>query len=469
MLALSLRFSNYASCFALKIYTKQQGCQREFVICDKLKSLQKLLMSASATRTFGGSSKIGAKAAIGTLAGGPGTDAGIGTDTNFRGDSAKTAPHPASSQLLMIEGDDFYISSDGVSKTHYRLFQTPLSAREAIPGARAVGRENSFSIEEIYDIELSQKKFILREDEFSPDRPVRGMVSLGIPILSVNIQEIEKGVFTSAGTGSATWEASIAMTLFFSARPHLLQGATLELGCGVGLGGILTSLAVREAIKRKGSPFHGLESLTLTDCSQEVLEQCEMNVHSAAGGTFPCTRLDVSRLDWNDYCIPSSGVDLPKKGFYDTVIASDCAYLYPDVVALSQTVSQLLRRKENGRNGGLAHIFGPYNRGALHEMIQELKNGQNMGVSVDWVEVERCRLKPPFCGEEPWAKHDGCLHCYGEKVVHAKHSTREVSSCASRNIAKFLHITAWHAGSKRSSGIQANDTKNGETAINDID
>eukprot|EP00538_Stauroneis_constricta_P001418 CAMPEP_0119548750 /NCGR_PEP_ID=MMETSP1352-20130426/2597_1 /TAXON_ID=265584 /ORGANISM="Stauroneis constricta, Strain CCMP1120" /LENGTH=106 /DNA_ID=CAMNT_0007594099 /DNA_START=81 /DNA_END=398 /DNA_ORIENTATION=- len=74
---------------------------------------------------------------------------------------------------------------------------------------------------------------------------------------SVDLQEVS-GSFSSSicdnaasmngSTGCMTWEASLAMSLYFAARPHLLQsrehGGTeqghrlIELGSGVGLGGL---------------------------------------------------------------------------------------------------------------------------------------------------------------------------------------------------------------------------------------
>eukprot|EP00957_Ditylum_brightwellii_P149165 11359610-Ditylum_brightwellii.AAC.1 len=83
-------------------------------------------------------------------------------------------------------------------------------------------------------------------------------------------QEIQGGVVGSAGTGSMTWESSIAMALFFSENPDLLRGHVIELGSGVGLGGILTQVACQFAAKKNATSSHNgkrspLSSITLTD------------------------------------------------------------------------------------------------------------------------------------------------------------------------------------------------------------
>jgi predicted nicotinamide N-methyase len=251
-------------------------------------------------------------------------------------------------------------------------------------------------------------------------KKTEGIVSLGDPIQSLDFQEIDEGVFGDAGTGATTWESSIAMSMFFSSNPELLYGDVVELGSGVGLGGILSAL---------GPSLHHateLKSMTLTDYNVEVLEQCKQNVAEAYEGPLP---LHVSRLDWYDFLrATEASKDHVQK--YDTVIACDCAYLYPDIKALAQTMKSLLRISEKSK----IHIFGPHNRVGMHELLKQLREEHSLDLIVDGIDMRRYRLKPPT----------GWNHMkYSSQSGSLSNSAFMERECpfAAKYDAKFIHIT----------------------------
>ena len=324
--------------------------------------------------------------------------------------SAPPAPQP-----LLLEGDEFYVSHDGISRTFYELKSWTSDAHLSAPPV---------SLEEHYDLKRAHKSFIVRRGRHAKKshssyndvlgKNTQGVALLGAPLRVFGLQEIDQGVFGSAGTGATTWESSIAMSLFFSSNPSLLRGDVVELGSGVGFAGILGHLAP--------TGLSEMESLTLTDGNAEVLEQCERNFKQIKASDVP---LRVEKLDWYNFINKKKARGSVRK--YDTVLASDCAYLYPDVVALASTMSALCRNDNRSK----IHIFGPYNRGALHELVLRLKDDLDMDVVVDWLEMFRYRLKP------------------AQDRMNASFTdvNQDVCPFASKTTAKFLHTTAWHKGS----------------------
>jgi predicted nicotinamide N-methyase len=325
---------------------------------------------------------------------------------------------PAPSKPLLLEGDEFYVSHDGVSRTYYQLESWASDVRSTLP----------VSLEEFYDLKGARKTFIVRRDHSEKDpsssqnvvlgKNVQGVARLGSPLSVFELQEIDQGVFGSAGTGSTTWESSIAMSLFFSSNPSLLRGNVVELGSGVGLAGLLSQMSP--------TSLSEMTSLTLTDGNAEVVEQCQQNMNRVNSSQIPT---QVLNLNWYDF-MNTKEKDSSKK--YDTVLASDCAYLYPDVVALSSTMASLCRKDQQSR----IHVFGPYNRGALHELTIQLRDEFDMNVIVSWLEMSRYRLKP----------HADLTNSNFSNVayIHSYCASEEECPYASRKTAQFLHITAWH-------------------------
>jgi len=96
-------------------------------------------------------------------------------------------------------------------------------------------------------------------------------------------------------------------------------------------------------------------------------------------------------LDWYDF-VRGTGQSLTRAGTYDTVIACDCAYFYPDIAALSSTLKGLLKQRETSR----CFIFGPSNRGGLQRLISQMRGDESIEVAIENVGMARYRLDSSF-------------------------------------------------------------------------
>jgi predicted nicotinamide N-methyase len=209
-----------------------------------------------------------------------------------------------------------------------------------------------------------------------------GVVPMGRSLASIKLQEIDEGTFGSAGTGATTWEASIAMSLYFHSHPDQLAGDVVELGCGVGLGGILNQLMGR----------HASGSMTLTDGNDQVLQKCKTNIDNnyvTVPALRSLPRIQVSKLDWNAFLLGEETTAATRRR-YDTVIACDCAYIHKDAEPFCRTLHGLLAAETPTAT---IHLFGPYNRSALYEVIRYLGDELDMHVVMEWIEMTRYRLK----------------------------------------------------------------------------
>ena len=216
---------------------------------------------------------------------------------------------------------------------------------------------NSLAIEEIYDIGRARKGFVIREtmEGATGADALRRDVhfdEVKTPI-SLLLQEIShEGERNGAGTGSRTWESSIAMSAYFASHPELMFGNVIEIGSGVGLGGILSFLF--RSLSSSTRPFH---SMTLSDCKLQVLDHCNGNVQSFLKSYPSYSSISVAELDCYDILKGTRGASKHAQN-YDTVVACDCAYDYTDITALIGTLKSLLRKEKTSK----AHIFGPTSR-----------------------------------------------------------------------------------------------------------
>jgi hypothetical protein len=165
-------------------------------------------------------------------------------------------------------------------------------------------------------------------------------------------------------------------------------------------------------------------SVTCTDANDEVLQMLGHNMDAAANsstrGLFENDSIHIQKLDWFDFVGNEDKVQ-ERSQQYDTIIASDCAYLRSQVNPLSETISQLLGKE--GEHKQKLHMFAPVNRAVVYELTEELRDSKNMNVRVESIELSKHRIK-----------------------TTEKTSTFSVeSSEGSRGISRFLHITAWHA------------------------
>mmetsp|Transcript_4735 Transcript_4735/g.7314 ORF Transcript_4735/g.7314 Transcript_4735/m.7314 type:complete len:525 (+) Transcript_4735:105-1679(+) len=415
---------------------------------------------------------------------------------------------PPPSPQLLLEGDEMYISSDGKSHTYYRLHH---------PAASAGSNQNSMNeyvLEEAYDIEHARKEITLllqhsgdydgMSTSSTPPTPTpKRQLQQQQPIKQITfpLQEITNGIQRGAGTGSTTWDSSIVMGLYFGMHPDQLVGDVLELGSGVGLGGILTGVVLSNNADSGavgGGTVGGgggtVTSLTLSEINKDVIHMLRYNTAVAADaivaantsnndttsvGLLGCdTKLHIDTLDWFDFV--SGGMGVPyddqstattataatndtttaRRKKYDTIIASDCIYRPSQVQPLSNTIATLLKRQRPGdspptnddpQQAAVAHIFSPYNRGFIPDLIQELRDGKGLIVTADTIEMDIVRVKKRFHDddnsenalEEDVPLINWLLGNGNDDDAKKKKSKRynDVMMSSSRT-SKFLHITA---------------------------
>jgi len=158
---------------------------------------------------------------------------------------------------------------------------------------------------------------------------------------------------------------------------------------------------------------------TLTDVSDDVLNMLRKNIEAAAKSSTSCddrvfnnTDVSIQKLDWFDFSNNDSENDRTNASSnnngnnnngssnntastYDTIIASDCAYLRSQVKPLINTIANLLRKRDTDGSGhqGKLHMFAPYNRGVVYELIDELRNEKDMHVDVEDVDLTKYRIR----------------------------------------------------------------------------
>jgi predicted nicotinamide N-methyase len=334
---------------------------------------------------------------------GSSTDASSSSSSSSFSASRDTAASSALTSIggglpLLLEGDSYHVSNDGIARTLYR-FRGSVN----VP----------FAVEECYALSEAKKSFLLRRDPYSwdagsygPCHRDGGIVSLGACFQQVSLQEIDYGAHGSAaGTGATTWESSILMAMYFGAYPTFLVGDVIELGSGVGLGGMLCAMKTsRWALSGGDNTQAGaspIQSLTVTDVNPMVLEQCRENF-KALDQSALASSVQIAKLDWYDFLSQQSERSMLVCQKYDTVIACDCAYRHRDIEALACTIASLLRNQHSQ-----AHIFAPSNRIGLEQLLGLLRVEHEMRVTVESLEMERFRLAPI----EETTTNDTILQC----------------------------------------------------------
>ena len=313
-------------------------------------------------------------------------------------------PLPENSEpLLMLEGDCFHLSVDGVGRTAY------------------LDSKSGLVVEEQYQIERAQKIFMLRkslgfenENKGSKQQEQEKRLNIGPSICGCKLQEIDyKNIFEGAGTGVTTWESSIAMSFYFVNNPNDLSGNVLELGSGVGLGGLLSLKALKYCASHK---HNKLDSFTFTDGSNDVVSQCQENVREAPDIDEVVA---VRHLDWND---PIPRAD---KQSYSTIIASDVIYLFPDIEPIAATINDLLH------TSGKFHMFAPVHRSTIRRISDELKEKYNFVMKREIIDLSRFRLVP-YSDDNDFSKRF---------FLRQTSSTCEESCLyASQELSQFVHL-----------------------------
>jgi predicted nicotinamide N-methyase len=384
---------------------------------------------------------------------------------------------PPPTPQLLLEGDELHISSDGKSHTYYRLLSS--SNRN---------KEDSLLLEEVYDIENARKDITLLQqttaDNYDDDEAKCQEVIVSFPL-----QEINHGIQNGAGTGSITWDSSIVMGLYFGLQPEMLYGNdVVELGSGVGLGGILTYYASSTNNKNKGNEgvVDSMSSLTLTEINQDVIDMLRYNTAAASEATTTVAarhhprhqQLHIEEMDWFDFLGNNGQKNRDKEKKYDTIICSDCIYLPSQVRPLSETIVKLLRREKGQgdhhhhpqlkqkqeQQQATAHIFSPYNRGCIQDLIHELQEEKKMDVNIETLELSKFRVKSSSCssddGDLAMSRLNGWLMGNDDKMVS---SNPKRTSNSLGTTSKFVHITVTLPPS-----VAVNETTNNHLML-DID
>lgn len=322
-----------------------------------------------------------------------------------------------SKPLLMLEGDCFHLGPDGVGRTAY------------------VDHLSGLLLEEQYHIESARKIFMLRKfqghDKYSKRGKIAKKIQVGPSIFGCKLQEIDfKHIFEGSGTGVTTWEASIAMSFYFLNNPEELKGKVIEVGSGVGLGGMLT---LRAAAQHRDQLKFQLESFTFTDGSNHVVNQCVENLKEA-----PDIKgfVKVKRLDWN---YPISSADAQS---YSTIIASDVIYLHSDIEPLAATLNDLLHPS------GTFHLFAPVHRSTIHHMMDELRDKYGFIVNKEIVDFSRFRLIPYNTNGK-----------FSERFFLRQTSTESNESCpyVSEELSQFIHIQFHRGNDQRDISLMSLD------------
>jgi len=372
--------------------------------------------------------------------------------------SQQPQDEPESPPLLLLEGDKLHVSPEGVARSVYQLVTTKSNEKDAAVAAA----DDAWTIEEHFHLLDSSKSFFLRE----PHHPAN-------TITRIDIQEIDT---RQVGTGGTTWEASMVMALYFARHPDQLQGNVVELGSGVGLGGIWLHHVTQQQ-----------HSLTLTDGCPQVVRQCETNVLANSSGN---SNLTVMKLDWNqvlrnvqcqDHGSQSTTSSTNK---YNTVLACDCAYRSRDVPGLTGTLKALLislpEQQQESNSPTLQnqiHLFGPYNRSTYHEVIECLEQDDSLEVQIECIDMNRYRLE---AGKPSTSKNTDSVvdsmfyqhqrqHHYGYDPYNDNRSNinlEEELQHASRSCTKFLHVSASFKSAKLKAG-QGRRTRS--VSLSDID
>jgi hypothetical protein len=356
--------------------------------------------------------------------------------------------------LLLLRGDELHVSPQGVAKSCYHLADdtaASLSLQETLA--------SRWTIEERYCLTDSVKSFVVRGPASSSSSPSSSMT----------IMELQEADTRLVGTGGTTWEASMVMALYFTRNAHQLQGDIVELGSGVGLGGMLLHHVLSHHHHHHGDQEP--TSMTLTDGNEQVLLQCRKNVQHYLDTTNATTAgsIQVQHLDWCDVWKKKQQQRHTPHQSYHTVIACDCAYRTQDVLALKETLKALLHRDEDqpkhldrntDRNSSI-HLFGPYNRAAYHELIDIMERDEELQVQIEWMELCRYRLLAAGNTDSPSTnQHDaiqypftatqynhpcrprGYDYLWEDELKHSQSVWEDELKQASKSATKFLHVVA---------------------------
>lgn len=331
----------------------------------------------------------------------------------------------------------FSMSSDLAGKVVAQRFAYRLSpTRSSVSSPHWLEERQYFVVAEDRSLEpFGSKCFILRGENNNNDveAPPETLKKNGQPRMYTrigpalykinNVEEEEE----EDSLGASVWESSHAMILYCMANPEFIKGKGLEVGTGIGIGGILSCIGAGVAsgatessassgyqsiediantpveevdeeglpgFEKKFAPVPGdLAKLILTDSHESLLNTCFSNVNKSS---FPSAKVEIRQLDWNGR-VPNE-----MKAQYDFIIGCDCAYYFPLVNPLARTVAYTLQTSPYDRNaneqrtgGKFVHI-GPEHRESIQDLRRKLSRGYRMNTRTQSLVLERFDLVPLF-------------------------------------------------------------------------
>lgn len=302
--------------------------------------------------------------------------------------------------------------------------------KSPVQSAYTIEERQYYSVAEDRSLEpFGEKCFIFRGPESKDDDvepPEESVKKNGMPRVYTRIgpalhkveglQEEED----PDGLGGSVWASSYVMALYCMENPEIISGRGLELGSGVGVGGILsvigagltsgsteqsTSTGYQSIEDIANTPTtnddgeenlmapvpSALTKLLFTDSHENLINKCLDNLGAAS---FPVSKAEVDYLDWNRR-VPNE-----KKDQYNFIIGCDCAYYFPLVEPLARTVAYTLKSSPYDRQlneqyirGKFLHI-GPQHRESIDDLKRKLGRGYRMNTRLKEIVFERVDLVP---------------------------------------------------------------------------
>jgi hypothetical protein len=265
--------------------------------------------------------------------------------------SSEQSENSSSSSVPDIKGKDIY------QRVFYRL--SPFSEVEKY-SAVVVEERVRFKPDEAkgegYLKPVGPRTLILRDGNVEEG-------DIGNEFFEINVKESPSEDATHGGAGrDPEMEATIATILYLSANPKFMEGEVLELGCGLGLAGLLGGIGSRALqTKKKGEEDESedatperdvyddiltipkatkmsdeLKSLVLSNDDQQSLM---LTVTNLKRSRVPTNLVFVEEMPWRTRALWSHNQS-PKT--FHTILASDLKYNFPEAKELARIVARKL-------------------------------------------------------------------------------------------------------------------------------
>ena len=197
----------------------------------------------------------------------------------------------------------------------------------------------------------------------------------------------------------------LVTALYLASNPSLCQRTVLQVGCDLGLAGLLGAVGAGFVSRRgddpepddvaddiltisqshKGPFPKDLDMLTLTDTDDETLNNAFHNVKDAG---IPPSRVAIEKLNWK-----LRGPRTARPPEYHTILASDLADTYPEAKELARTVAHRLEPSSRNIPPASFVLVRPEAREA-HDLHKLLTHGYRMGVSTGYLKLEQLVFAP---------------------------------------------------------------------------